>query len=169
MQNKEDFDKLFEAYHSMYATIEEKKKLDPVGDADADIDNDGDVDDSDDYLHNRRKAIKKSMKKEGIEDLFSDSELDKLIEMGVFEAADRAKHTKGATSPEGIMDKESPKSKQFAADHKKSDKEIEDKVYKAHDDSRKAGAPALNQSPARRADNLSNGDGKTPPKVSKGY
>ena len=42
--------------------ITEKKKMDPVGQADADIDNDGDVDKSDKYLHNRRKAIKKSMK-----------------------------------------------------------------------------------------------------------
>lgn len=40
-------------------------KMDPVGQADADIDNDGDVDDSDEYLHNRRKAIAKAMKKEG--------------------------------------------------------------------------------------------------------
>ena len=44
--------------------ITEKKKLDPVGKADADIDNDGDVYKSDKYLHNRRKAIKKSMKKD---------------------------------------------------------------------------------------------------------
>jgi hypothetical protein len=43
----------------------EKKKMDPVGTADADIDNDGDVDKSDKYLHNRRKAIKKAMKKDG--------------------------------------------------------------------------------------------------------
>jgi hypothetical protein len=40
------------------------KKMDPVGKADADIDNDGDVDDSDEYLHKRRKAIKKAMAKE---------------------------------------------------------------------------------------------------------
>ena len=40
-----------------------KGKLDPVGKADADIDNDGDVDSSDSYLHNRREAIKKAMKK----------------------------------------------------------------------------------------------------------
>ena len=44
--------------------ITEKKKMDPVGKADDDIDNDGDVDKSDKYLHNRRKAIKKSMKKD---------------------------------------------------------------------------------------------------------
>ena len=41
-----------------------EKKMDPVGKADADIDNDGDVDKSDKYLKNRRKAIKKSMKKD---------------------------------------------------------------------------------------------------------
>jgi hypothetical protein len=37
--------------------------LDPVGQADADINNDGNVDKSDKYLHNRRKTIKKAMKK----------------------------------------------------------------------------------------------------------
>lgn len=41
-----------------------EKKMDPVGQADADIDNDGDVDKSDKYLHNRRKAIKKTMQDE---------------------------------------------------------------------------------------------------------
>jgi hypothetical protein len=38
--------------------------MDPVGKADADIDNDGDVDSSDEYLHKRRKAIKKAMTKD---------------------------------------------------------------------------------------------------------
>jgi len=48
--------------------VEKKhKKMDPVGKSDADIDNDGDVDSSDEYLHNRRKAIKKSMSKEEAE------------------------------------------------------------------------------------------------------
>lgn len=46
------------------AALEEKAKMDPVGQGDADIDNDGDVDSSDEYLHKRRKAIKKSMKEE---------------------------------------------------------------------------------------------------------
>lgn len=55
--------KLAEIYKQMRLD-EAKKKMDPVGDADADIDNDGDVDDSDEYLHKRRKAIKKSMKEE---------------------------------------------------------------------------------------------------------
>jgi len=51
--------------------VPEKKKseakMDPVGKADAYIDNDGDVDKSDEYLHNRRKAIKKAMKKEDMD------------------------------------------------------------------------------------------------------
>jgi len=47
--------------------LEEKKKLDKVGQEDGDIDNDGDEDDSDEYLSKKRKAIKKAMKKEGFE------------------------------------------------------------------------------------------------------
>lgn len=57
--------KLIEAY----AEVNEKKKLDPVGQADADIDNDGDVDKSDKYLHNRRKAVKKAMKDDEMNEL----------------------------------------------------------------------------------------------------
>lgn len=53
---------VFEGKHYKAKSKAEAKKLDPVGQADADIDNDGDVDSSDDYLKNRRKAIKKSMK-----------------------------------------------------------------------------------------------------------
>lgn len=40
---------------------QKEAKMDPVGKADADIDNDGDVDDSDDYLKNRRKKIGKAI------------------------------------------------------------------------------------------------------------
>jgi hypothetical protein len=49
-----------------------KEGLDPVGQEDADIDNDGDTDKSDKYLHKRRKAIAKAMKKrmsEGVRDV----------------------------------------------------------------------------------------------------
>jgi hypothetical protein len=52
---------VFEAKHYKAKSKKEAKKLDPVGKADADIDNDGDVDSSDEYLHKRRKAIKKAM------------------------------------------------------------------------------------------------------------
>ena len=43
--------------------MKEGKKLDPVGQEDADIDNDGDVDKSDKYLHKKRKAIGKAISK----------------------------------------------------------------------------------------------------------
>jgi len=56
----------------------EEAKMDPVDKKelkknfksrdDKDIDNDGDVDDSDEYLHTRRKAVKKSMKKDNGDD-----------------------------------------------------------------------------------------------------
>ena len=41
-----------------------EKKLDPVGREDGDVDNDGDEDESDQYILNRRKAIKKAIAKE---------------------------------------------------------------------------------------------------------
>lgn len=44
-----------------------KEGMDPVGKEDGDVDNDGDMDKSDKYLAKRRKAIKKSMAKEGFE------------------------------------------------------------------------------------------------------
>jgi hypothetical protein len=55
--------------NSSYAM--EKKQLDPVGQADADIDNDGDTDSSDKYLHKRRKAIKKAINKESFNENFT--------------------------------------------------------------------------------------------------
>ena len=48
----------------------------------------------------------------------------------------RENATKGATKPEGIMDKESPKSKEFAAKHKK---EVNDTEEKGHKDAVDAG------------------------------
>jgi len=43
-----------------------KEALDPVGQENADIDNDDDVDKTDKYLHNRRKAIGKAIKKKKV-------------------------------------------------------------------------------------------------------
>ena len=43
---------------------------------DKDIDNDGDVDDSDEYLHNRRKAVSKAVKNEKVEIEIDDEEED---------------------------------------------------------------------------------------------
>lgn len=60
----EDLDKRYarERRKEIRDKIIDEKKLDPVGQEDDDIDNDGDVDDSDRYLHNRRKVIAKAMK-----------------------------------------------------------------------------------------------------------
>lgn len=71
--------------------VEGKKKLDPVDPDelkgkhadrdDKDIDNDGDVDSSDEYLHKRRKAVKKAMAKEDIDEVFdslSEEQLDEI-------------------------------------------------------------------------------------------
>jgi hypothetical protein len=78
-----------EAIMERVALALEAKKLDKVnpdalkGDfedrEDKDIDNDGDVDDSDEYLHNRRKTIMKAMKKESVgldEAMFTVNDID---------------------------------------------------------------------------------------------
>ena len=60
----EDLPDMSTAYNEICRLEEgKKKKLDPVGKEDGDVDNDGDKDKSDDYLLNRRKTIKKAMKK----------------------------------------------------------------------------------------------------------
>ena len=47
----------------------DEKKLDPVGQEDADVNNDGKVDKTDSYLKNRRKTIAKAIKKEEVENV----------------------------------------------------------------------------------------------------
>jgi len=62
------------AHKDMVAAVRKKfdEALDPVGKEDADIDNDGDNDKTDKYLHNRRKAIGKAIKKKNVKEGFSD-------------------------------------------------------------------------------------------------
>ena len=62
------------AHKDMVAAARKKfdEALDPVGQEDADIDNDGDTDKTDKYLHNRRKAIGKAIKKKNVKEGFSD-------------------------------------------------------------------------------------------------
>ena len=65
VETKEELESVL--YSKMNMFIEGKKKvlyseLDAVGKEDDDVDNDGDVDDSDKYLKNRRKKVKKAMK-----------------------------------------------------------------------------------------------------------
>mgnify|MGYP001027062822 CR=1 FL=1 len=66
---------------------------------------------------------------------------------------------KDAVAPEEIDSKESPKSKEFIAKHKQSDKKIEDGEEEGHDMATKAGQ-VTKQAPNRGNDNLSNGDKK---------
>lgn len=149
-----------------------KEALDPVGKEDDDVDNDGDTDSSDKYLKNRRKKISKAVKdddkaeiskiesvekvKESFEDRLTQlfSEIAESIDL----SEKKDKHTKDATAPEEIDSKESPKSKEFIAKHKKSDKDIEDAEEKGHDVTFKAGGKDMKQAPNRGNDNLSTGD-----------
>jgi len=113
------------------------------------------------YTHDDPKTKKTEegygSKKMKESNLFSDEEI-----AAIEEKADA--HTKGATKPEGIMDKESPKAKEFADQSTDIDGEKhKDFDEKGHDDASKAGRPT-SQASARKGDNLSNGDSKTPPK-----
>jgi len=122
---------------------------------DKDIDNDGDVDDSDEYLHKRRKAIAK--KKVVGNDGEKKAEISKIGEateelLNMIETA--AKQQKSnAVAPEGINDKESPKSKKFQKDHEKSDKKIEDNEEDSHDKVTAAGRATKAKSGKRPQDN----------------
>ncbi len=185
--------------------LAEKKKLDPVDDAendkkfkdrkDKDIDNDGDVDSSDEYLHKKRKATddaidggKKPAKKEEDEEEGDDeeekeapkvagkkddkkkvasnaktAEISKIGEatealLDMFEnILGERKETAGATKPEGVMDKESPKSKEFAKAHDKSDKKIEDNEEDAKKKSKSA-EDATKASSGKRPQDNATGD-----------
>jgi hypothetical protein len=69
-----------------------------------------------------------------------------------------------ALEGEKIDSKESPKSKEFIAKHKKSEKKYEDDEEDGHNKTFKAAGKDMKQAPARNgADNLSNGD-KSPVK-----
>ena len=118
--------KIAEIYKQM--RLDEAKKMDPVGKADADIDNDGDVDDSDEYLHKRRKAIKKSMKEEkcdecGKEPCECDDDEDDMDE-----ACGKSKKEAVSIDPD---DGEVSKSKDDTKKKKKQDAETETDMAEA--------------------------------------
>ena len=80
------------------------EKLDPVGQEDADIDNDGDTDKTDKYLHKRRKAIGKAIKKRM-------SEQEEKIDGGNLKKL-AGKATKRIDADnDGDVDKDDPKEK----------------------------------------------------------
>lgn len=137
-------------------------KMDPVGQADADIDNDGDVDKSDKYLKNRRKAISKNINKDevttnpklakdkgssGMEESSTWTVYNRILE-------NRAAHIKGATEPMAADDGVSPNAK---AMKKKMDAEKDvndDDIKGASDDVAKAAQSGPSMK-ARSGDNKS--------------
>lgn len=147
-------------------------KLDPVGQADADIDNDGDVDKSDKYLHNRRKTIKKAIKgKKGEETAVMNPKINDTKDKAAVEAKkestfrdkllsvlenDRAKHYKGATEPQDKDLGMSPTAKKMKDDQMAS-KTVDDTEEKGHDDASKAGR-ATKTAPKNRTDKNAPGD-----------
>lgn len=74
--------------------------MDPVGKADADINNDGKVDGSDKYLHARRKAIGKALRKEEVEqiDEISKKTLGSYVKKAASDMASNA-YALGARDP----------------------------------------------------------------------
>ena len=121
----QDIKNMGQAYLSVLEAMH-KKKMDPVdkdelkGDHkdrdDKDIDNDGDADESDVYLHTRRKAISKATKgKQEIETMTSESATTGWkIYQRVLE--NRAMQTKGATAPMEADDGVSPIAKKMRKD-----------------------------------------------------
>lgn len=141
-----------------------EKVMDPVGKADADIDNDGDVDKSDKYLHNRRKTIKKAMKKTDKAEVEMNPKLDKskdkevapmenlkhedwskvwpiykrIMEKAMKPTADKGgEHTKGATKSQAQDDLEAAQSnaQKMRKDH---EPKIVDNPEASGDDVKKA-------------------------------
>ena len=160
-------DKMDESAEQELESLEEKscgkdmkkEKMDPVDKKalkkdfddrdDKDIDNDGEVDDSDEYLHNRRKAISKKTSKDS-----KTAEVSKIGEAfeemwaAIQEAAEPATRKKNATPPEAIDSKESPKSKEFIAKHA-VEVEDEEETHQTATDAGRATKPAA----ARPGDN----------------
>ena len=95
-------------------------------------------------VETNRRVMKWTDFKEGVagydEVTYKDKKRPQDMEIGQSSVRDvkSDKHTAGATPPEGIMDKESPKSKQFYKDHQKSDRKWEDMEDNSHEDASKA-------------------------------
>lgn len=148
----EDIRKMAQAWQSVQEAS--KKKMDPVDQdelkgshadrKDKDIDNDGDADKSDEYLHNRRKAISKAMKGKSDDTVTMSpkAERKESADWTVYNRIleNRAMHYKGA-APADPMDKgQSPGGKKMKKD---IDIDTSGKISNyddlGHDDASKAG------------------------------
>lgn len=144
--------------------VEEKKKQsaedEELGDEEDTTteDDEEEMDDENPKKSTKKKVEGKGYKKE--ETTFEDEIRSKSVgmrralEQVWLEATERKKHVKGATDPEGLLDKESPKSKEFIDKH---ETEEDDTLVKSLDDVSKAGR-ATKQSPSRGNDQLNVGD-----------
>lgn len=159
-----------------------KEELDPVDDKendkkfkdrkDKDIDNDGDVDSSDEYLHKKRAATDDAIdarkgkddkkKKPAGNSGEKTAEISKIGEKATTKEdvdalidalTEAANPKKGATPPEGLDDKESPKSKEFAKAHDKSEKKYEDDEEDGHKKTFDAASKGTKPAPKRPGDN----------------
>jgi hypothetical protein len=103
---------------SAYMQVLEKAKMDKVNPKalekdfddreDKDIDNDGDTDSSDEYLHNRRKAVKNaiSMKKEAVSNMGKKPSDTQMGTVTVTTDAERAKRAQAYRDKQASMKKE---------------------------------------------------------------
>ena len=131
---------------------------------DKDIDNDGDVDKSDEYLHNRRKAVSKAIKKEDEEVVMNPKKENKKKEAdtSTMESTDwpiykkimenRAAHYKGAAPADPKDIGQSPGGKKMKADLEAGSKVDDTDVKAGPEDAKKAGG-MTKTAPGRKGDN----------------
>jgi len=102
----------------------------------------------------QRNSAQKSKLPESVELRWAQSLAEMLSDI----SEKKDEHTKGATESEKYDSKFSKGAKDFVAMHQKSDKEIEDKEQKGHDDVSKAGRATKAAAGRGAADQLKNGD-----------
>mgnify|MGYP001245001808 CR=1 FL=1 len=131
---------------------------------DKDIDNDGDVDSSDRFLHKKRKAISKAMKKDKEGEVEMNPKMDKgnkaeqkesRIRTALKSVLSERSQTAGATKPETMDDKVKGKG---AKDMMNEPKETDDTVTKGHDDVSKAGKVTKAAGQRNGGDQVRSGD-----------
>lgn len=106
----------------------------------------------------KEKGVRKESLEEGVLDDAIESKRLSMRDaiMSVWEGKTYGERSKGATGKEGILDKESKKSKDFVDQHTVDD---EDKgLQKGFSDVDKAGSAAVKQAPERRGDQRNVGD-----------
>jgi hypothetical protein len=144
-----------------------REAMDPVGQADADINNDGKVNKTDDYLHNRRKTIKKAMGKKG-----ETAEMNPKMDTQKGSATEQKESTKMSIRDKllSVLEKKdhgnndqkqayddnwSPNAKKMAADHKP---EVKADGAKAAEDDARAIEKSAKAAPKNSTDKNAPGD-----------